>query len=82
MLSYQHLNVKHPKEFWIQIDNCVREGKNSVVFAFLHYIVHYEWFNTIYVLALFQEYIHHKIDQKMFHRVLVNNIILFFHYMI
>jgi hypothetical protein len=57
MLSYQHLNVEHPKEFWIQIDNCAREGKNSVVFAFLHYIVYYEWFNTIYVLALFQKYI-------------------------
>jgi hypothetical protein len=64
MLSYQHLNVEHPKEFWIQIDNCAREGKNSVVFAFLHHIVHYEWFSTVYVLALLQGHTHHKMDQK------------------
>jgi hypothetical protein len=80
MLSYQYFNVECPKEFWIQIDNCARKGKNSMVFVFLYYVVHYEWFNTVYVLVLFQGHIYHKMDQKIFHGILVNNIMLFFHY--
>ena len=38
--------IKHnwPSQLYLQVDNCAKNGKNSIIFAFAAHLVHWGWF--------------------------------------
>jgi hypothetical protein len=62
--SFKTMNHKRPSTLVIQVDNCVKEGKNKTIFAFAAHLVHFGWFKKVKIISLIQGHTHDLIDQE------------------
>jgi hypothetical protein len=62
--SFQSMDHKRPSTLVIQVDNCVKEGKNKTILAFAAHLVHYGWFKKVKIISLIQGHTHDLIDQE------------------
>ena len=56
--------IKHnrPSQLYLQVDNCAKDGKNRIIFAFAAHLVHWGWFKEVNVVSLIQGHTHDLID--------------------
>jgi hypothetical protein len=52
-----------PRTFYLQVDNCWRENKNTTMFSFLGILILRDWFDEIYLFSLPVGHTHEDIDQ-------------------
>ena len=62
--SFKSMNHKCPSTLVIQVDNCVKEGKNKTIFAFAAHLIHFGWFKKVKIISLIQSHTHDLIDQE------------------
>ena len=63
----QHFkNIKHerPPQLFIQVDNCVKDGKNKTLYAFAAHLVYWNWFKEVQFISLIQGHTHDLIDAE------------------
>ena len=63
----QHFkNIKHqrPPQLVIQVDNCVKDGKNKTLYAFAAHLVYWNWFKEVQFISLIQGHTHDLIDAE------------------
>ena len=63
----QHLKkLKHqrPSQLVIQVDNCVKDGKNKTLYAFAAHLVYWNWFKEVQFISLIQGHTHDLIDAE------------------
>ena len=62
--SFQTMDHKRPSTLVIQVDNCVKEGKNKTILAFAAHLIHFGWFKKVKIISLIQGHTHDFIDQE------------------
>src|SRR5688572_5270398 len=61
--AFRSMAHSRPKTLVLQVDNCAKEGKNKVMFAFAAHLVHFGWFKKVKIVSLIQGHTHDLIDQ-------------------
>jgi hypothetical protein len=62
MKSFLSINHLRPPKLIIQVDNCSKDGKNKIVFAFAAHLVYWGWFKEVHIISLIQGHTHDLID--------------------
>jgi hypothetical protein len=62
--EFNTMNYNRPPKLVLQVDNCVKEGKNKYVFAFAAHLIHFGWFNEVEIVSLIQGHTHDLIDRE------------------
>jgi hypothetical protein len=52
-----------PHTLYLQVDNCWRENKNTIMLRYLGLLLHFGWFKTIEIYSLSSGHTHENIDQ-------------------
>jgi len=61
---FKKTKQQRPPQLIIQVDNCVKDGKNKVLYAFGAHLVHWNWFKEVLFVSLIQGHTHDLIDAE------------------
>ena len=59
---FNTIKYNQPSQLYLQVDNCAKNGRNRIIFAFAAHLVHWGWFKEVNIVALIQGHTHDLID--------------------